>query len=211
MFRGRERRLTDMRNRVEPRSTSGSVSSSRSASPRSCFSRSGSATSSRSAAAPGYRLEAQLRQHRRLEAARAGEGGRRGRRPRGERSSSTPSTYQAVVTLRIDQGYEFTDGHDRVDPDVRSAGRGLHRARPGRRPEDARRRRQDHQDAIGGRPREADRPVSVRQGRKREAASDDALRCGAAASHARAVRCWRCARRRLRERRPSRESTRSSR
>ena len=40
-----------------------------------------------------------------------------------------PKTYEAVVTLRIDNGYQFTDGHDRVDPHVRPARRGLHRAR----------------------------------------------------------------------------------
>ena len=112
-----------------------------------------------------------LRQHRRPEAPRLGEGGRRRRRPRRvhqARSRHLPGGRHAQDR----PGIPVHGGHDRVDPDVRSPGRRLHRARPGRRHQDARRRRQGDQDAVGDRPREADRAVPVRQGRDREARSE---------------------------------------
>ncbi len=116
--------------------------------------------------APGYRVEARF----------DNIGGLKLRAPvkaagvivgRVESVKLDPTTYEAVVTLRIDNGYQFTEGHDRVDPDLRAAGRGLHRPRNRRRPADARRQRQDHEDAVGGRAREVNQPVPVRQGRQR--------------------------------------------
>ena len=114
--------------------------------------------------APGYRLEARfdniggLKVRASVKAAGVVVG-------RVESIKLDPGTYQAVVTLQDRPGLSVHDGHDCIDPDVRSPGRCLHRARRGRRPADAGRRRERDQDAIGDRPREADRPVPVRQGR----------------------------------------------
>ena len=81
-----------------------------------------------------YTLYAQFRQYRRAEAARAGEERGRGRRARRERSSSTTTRFNARVEMNDRRAVQVSEGHDRVDPDVGSARRAVHRARGGRRP-----------------------------------------------------------------------------
>ena len=66
--------------------------------------------------------------------------------------------------MRTRPGLPVHEGHDRVDPDVRTARRGLHRPRFRRRHADACRWRAHRQDAIGDGARKVDRPVHVRQG-----------------------------------------------
>ena len=104
MFRG----CRDMKSETAPRSTSGSAFSSPSASARSCFSRCKRRQSGLVRHDAGLPARGALRQHRRAQGPRTGQGGRRGRRPRRVGSGSTRKTYQAIVTMKIDQGYEFT-------------------------------------------------------------------------------------------------------
>ena len=91
---------------------------------------------------PGYRLEARFDNIGGLEAPRVGEGGRRRRRPRRDASGSIPTTYQAIVTIKIDQGYQFTT--DTIASILTSGllGDVYIGLDAGRRHEDARRRRQ---------------------------------------------------------------------
>ena len=149
-----------------------------------------------------------LRQHRRPQASGAGEGGRRGRRPR-RVHHARPRHLPGGRDAQDRSGIPVHGRHDRLDPDVRSSRRRLHRARSRRRHEDARGRRQSLQDAVGDRPREADRPVSVRQGRDGRLRSES-HRC--ASAHA-AVLCQRRpavgARRRLRDRPVARRPVRA--
>ena len=129
-----------------------------------------------SARTPGYRLEARfdniggLKLRAPVKAAGVVVG-------RVETIRLDPETYQAVVTLKIDKRLPVHRRHDRVDPDLGPAGRGLHRPR--------RRRRHRRcsptadsiaQDAVGGRAGEADRPVPVRQGRGGRASERRAAR-----------------------------------
>ena len=57
---------------------------------------------------PGLPARGALRQHRRPEAARAGRRRRASSSAASSGSGSIPTTYQAVVTMKIDHGYEFT-------------------------------------------------------------------------------------------------------
>jgi hypothetical protein len=79
--------------------------------------------------------------------------------------------FQATVTSRSTSGTPF-QGHDRLHSHLGAAGRDLHRARGGRRLEDARRRRPHPDHAVGGRAREADRPVPLQQGAGRRAGEE---------------------------------------
>ena len=78
-----------------------------------------------------------------------------------------PKTYEAVVTLRMDNGYQFSK--DTIAQILTSGllGEVYIGLEAGGDPRDARRRRARREDAIGGRDREAHQPVPVRQGVKR--------------------------------------------
>lgn len=75
-----------------------------------------------------------------------------------------PKTYEAVVTLRMDKGYEFSK--DTIASILTSGllGEVYIGLESGGGPRDARRRAAHRQDAVGSRPGEAHRPVPVRQG-----------------------------------------------
>ena len=78
-----------------------------------------------------------------------------------------PKTYEAVVDAAHRQRLPVLEGHHRLDPHLRAAGRGLHRPRGRRRPAMLADGAAHRQDAVGGRAREAHRPVPLRQGLER--------------------------------------------
>ena len=98
---------------------------------------------------PGYRLEARfdniggLKLRAPVKAAGVVVG-------RVESIQLDPKTYEARGhAARSTTATSSADGHDRVDPHVGAARRGVRRPRRRRRHADARRRRRDHQDAVG--------------------------------------------------------------
>ncbi len=75
----------------------------------------------------GYSVYRRIRQHRRPQAARAGQKLRRGGRP-GGRIGFDNQKFQARVTLRIDKRYKFPKDTLGVDPDLGPARRAVRRA-----------------------------------------------------------------------------------
>ena len=149
---------------------------------RSTLSISGSAFSSRSASAPSLFLALKVGNLTsvssapgyRLDAAFDNIGGLKLRAPvkaagvvvgRVEKIKLDPQDLPGPRDDAHRPGLPVLEGHDRLDPDVGPARRGVCRARCRRRHADARRRRAHREDAVGGGAREADRPVHVRQGR----------------------------------------------